>query len=191
MGGRAISFESLFRGLYLENVTTEGEVAGKRMEAQIRNITVKHRLIPLLRGEISASEIVIEDPEVHLFRTTQADRSSRLTNRAKQETSRAETPSPESGSEEPLRLGISQLRVQNALITVHSTPERKPETVIRSLSLILNDLTLNEQSAPAIQRFSAKGEVDANEILIGKIHLPRLRFKREDWGQGRPRNNSP
>jgi hypothetical protein len=45
---------NLIRGLYLEGVTTTGEVAGKQMDARIKNITVKHRILPLLRGEISA-----------------------------------------------------------------------------------------------------------------------------------------
>jgi hypothetical protein len=118
---------------------------------------------------------VIEDPEVDLFPAQPTDRASKATNRLKPKTSAVEKapvgPSPEAGAEEPLRLGISQLRVQNALITVHSKTGRKPETMIQALSLTLNDLTLNENTAPAIQRFSAKGEVQADEIQIGKMNV--------------------
>lgn len=163
---------NLLRGLSLENVNAAGLVGGKRMEARIKHITVKHRVLPLLRKEISAREIVIQEPEVDLFPASKESRSSTAMNRPKQKVSGAETaPAPAAAEEEQLRVGISQLRIENALITVHSTAGRKPEAVIRSLSLTLNDLTLNEQTSPTIQRFSAKGDVHADEIIIGKTHV--------------------
>jgi hypothetical protein len=166
---------NLLDGLFLENVTTTGEIAGKRLEGRMKNVTVKHRLLPLLRREISAREILIEDPEVDLFRITQHDRDSATTKRTKETRAKTDSrsPSPKSQTEEQVRVGISQLSVKNALITIHSTPGRRAETIIRSLSMTLNDLTLNDRSVPIIQSFSAKGEVDAEEITIGKIRIEK------------------
>ena len=160
---------NLLKGLFLEKVRAEGNLSGAHLQAKIDRLALEHRLLPLLRGKISVERLIIEDPELDLTDSQMEMSPGQPEKRPGRKPSKSsmKTTSSEDTGRRRLFLEISELQIDNALLTWRPQ-KRKPATVIKNLDMHLVGLALNTEAGSVLHGLTGHGKFSAEEIDIGK-----------------------
>ena len=164
---------NVLKGLSLKNVTAEGELFERSIDAQLASLALQHRILPLLKGNFSVKRISIIRPQIDCIELVRGKPRTvpERTRKGPEAKPPASSPTPES-VEKNLLLEISNVGIENAQITFRRKKDLPPTALIKGLNVKLIDFMLATADRPLFNGLSARGEFQADEMHVGdtKIH---------------------
>lgn len=150
---------NLLRGLELEKVEAEGQLADGEIKASMERLVLKHRPADLLGGTLTVTEMILDRPRLELVTTAEA-----APNPDSAPAPAEATPGEGSGDEAAegeatsLDLAISTIRLEDGSFVQRSPTET---TEVRGLDVELYDLRFGTETGAV-----GKGEIRIEEIVL-------------------------
>lgn len=161
---------SIFNGLEMNGVTAEGEDSGASYKLQLSRLVFRVRFLPLLSGTVSVNQILLDEPDVLIVTRKEAATKGKI----KSETVQEEPADPEGGS---LRFEVAEFRVNNARIRLQSETQQgtnEDSLTIDGLDISLEDIAFDPQRERLVQRFSGRGTVSAERLVLSQLPVRHL-----------------
>ena len=165
----------LIEGFRLEDVQIEGEIPSGSVRGTLDAVVFKHRLWPLLRGQVAVDEIFLEGALVEIV--TAADENGRPSTGD----SGRRSPGPRGDSALPMPEGapstgsldvkIQEIRLRDGHLEVRSEDVEGDTLVLEGLDLDLRDLEIDPQAPSALLGLSARGKIQIAAIRVGDTSL--------------------
>lgn len=165
------------KGLDLEDARASGTSPAGEFNARIDHLRIKHRLLPLLWGQVVMSEVLLERPEIELV-SKPAERSRRDRRKDRKRGEREEAkkdpdqpalvaPAPDAHGSESLRLSVKSLKMNGGAFSARTTLDEEVDLSIDDLNLSLQDLEFDPQSENSPTAVSGRGTFSSSRIVHG------------------------
>lgn len=170
------------RGLQLENVTAVADAPVGRVHATIDQLSIEHRLLPLLWGEVVMNEVQLERPMVTLVskpaKRRRVDKSGRQRRERAAERGGgvpAETKPEASQTEEghTARLSIETLGVEDGVLTARTNDSAADDLRVEQIDLQLRRLKFDPQAENSTLAVSGSGRFTSGRIDYGDFAAER------------------
>ena len=165
------------KGLDLDLATAIGTAPSGTFTASIEHLRIKHRLLPLLWGEVVMSEVLLQRPVVELVSKpavrSRRDRSKDQKKRGKGEKKQGVTEQERVAEEaevadgEGLRLSIKSLRIENGALLARTVTSEEPDLSLEQLNLKLEGLKFDAEAETSTTAVSGRGRFSTGRIVHG------------------------
>ena len=159
----------IFSGIELKDVTASGQYSRGDYTVHLARILFRHRLPPLLRGEIVVTEAVLDEPRVEIVIR-------------KPESEEAQDGGTSSHGLETLpdslRLEVKQITLgKGTMLVREELPQQSPRDQLRleGIRLVLNNIVLDAAQVKPVDRLSGVGEIQIERAQLGELPLRNLR----------------
>ncbi len=174
-------------GLVLEDVSVVGGIEAGTIQGTVETIRLRHRLLPLLWGELVIRSIELNGPSVELIsrpaRQRQADAApTHLSKKERRERRRAERLEKElsvSGAPPPrpdaqtlgLRLSIERAELRGGEFVARTSDSEEVDLRIADLVLDLRDLKFEPATTVSGERWSGRGTFRCGRVRQGDLEF--------------------
>jgi hypothetical protein len=156
---------NLLRGLELQRAQARGELPAGALTAEADRLVLRHRLGPLLRGEVVIDEVVLTAPRLELLGGEGAAPGSPGTTGP---AAAGEGPGPEADTGTGRAVTVHRFEIVDGDFTLRTAGVPESTTAFRGLDLVLRDLVI-DPGAPGLVGVSAQGELAAREVVLGTV----------------------
>lgn len=170
------------RGLEMTNARLSGRLDSGQVHAQVALLRMKHRVLPLLKGELVVDEVLLLQPRIELVvRSTDQMREEksrrreqkRLARENRQRTQTSDLSSEQDSQEEErkrdLRLSIERLALEDGSFSMRSQDRQRADFSVDDLQLALWRLSFDAAAPSSTQAVSGEGRFSTGRILHGDL----------------------
>lgn len=171
---------SLWRGVVVQDLEAKGALGASDLEARCSRLVLQHRFLPLLRGRVAVSGVLLDSPQIELRERKAAKRSSP-----------ASVPQPKAGANaEPageasagggapgggpsLGLEVSEIRIENGAASSYTRESKKPAVAVSGLNLVLRQVAFDPKALTPLHGLSARGHLETSQLVLDATKIERL-----------------
>ena len=175
-----------WRGLEMTDARASGRIESGEVTAELALLRMRHRILPLLRGEVVIDEVFLQAPTIELSsrsaaqaRKQQARQTERKARADKREVKRqskvVEIPpaSQEESPERELRLLVESLVMEDGSLSIRSRNQEQASFSVEELNLILEGLAYDSEAPSSTQAVSGAGGFSTGRIVHGDVEADR------------------
>ena len=148
------------RGLSVRDLVVTSETQGGTVVIRMDELVLKHRLGPLLQGEIEVEELILDGPVIEVTsKPTPASPTASTPEKSE--------PAPPTNGRQPMKLTLRRFSIRNASVTLRTEGETQPRAEMKGLSFDLGDLTIDPGASPKFMGLAGNGELSIDSLRAG------------------------
>jgi hypothetical protein len=163
------------KGLALDGVTAKATAPAGTVNATVEYLRIRHRLLPLLWGQVVMDEVLLRRPVIELIskpaKRTRRDKREARERRKRGEGQGAETeqsammadvgPDVERG----LRISITHLEIEDGAFYARTVASDAPDLSLENLAMILQGLEFDPNAQSSTTAVSGRGSFSTGRVV--------------------------